>query len=283
MASLLAVEFNKLLKRWQTYLGYAALLLIMLLTLWANLHFKRHMHGEMLDGPGITVVGSPVTGTFFAYWTLTAASWLVVLFSAYVAGNALAGEWATGTLRTILARPVGRLELVFAKWVVTSVYALSLICFLVGGSLALGWIFLGGGDLVATNLHSLSQGEKIVILPADMALARFGVASLLFFVWVEALVGVALLVSSVLKSGPSAIIVTFGILLTMAVLGLIPLEALQQWRPYFITSYYLNWQSGFAVHLDWMKLLKENYYALVYGVSGLVLTCVIFSRRDVLA
>ena len=283
MMSLLAVEFAKLFKRKSTYFGYAALLANLSLILWAMARFKREMTGGMVQSQGIDAVGSPATATFFAYWAMFAASWLVILFSVYVAGNTVAGEWASGTLRTTLCRPVSRAKLIIAKWVVASCYSLSLTVFLVVASLLAGWAVLGFGDLVIPPMGPGQSSQKIIILPWDMALVRFTLALGMQFLWLEALMGLALLASVVMKSGPVAIITVLGTLVSMAVLSVMPFEFFETLKPYFITSYYLGWQQGFRVSPDWVALIQDYWYTVVYAALSITLAFSIFTARDISA
>ena len=283
MASLLAVEFGKLFKRWNTYLGYAALLVNLSLILWAMARFRGEMARGMIQSQGMDVVGSPLTATFFAYWAMFAASWLVILFSVYVAGNTVAGEWSSGTLRTMLCRPISRTKLLLAKWLVVSFYSLTLIVFLVVASLLAGWAVLGFGDLFVPSMGPWQAGAKLIILPWDMALARFALGMGLQFVWVEALIALAILASVVMKSGPVAIVTVLGTLVSMAVLGMLPFELFETVKPFFITNYYLTWQQGFRVSPEWAELARNYWYTFVYLALSISLAFAIFTRRDVSA
>ena len=69
---------------------------------------------------------------------------------AVVAGDAIAGEASAGTLRYLLARPVGRSRLLVAKLVTLIVYTLSAVLLVAGTAYLTGIILFGSKPIAAT-------------------------------------------------------------------------------------------------------------------------------------
>jgi ABC-type transport system involved in multi-copper enzyme maturation permease subunit len=104
-----------------------------------------------------------------------------------VAGDAVAGEAAAGTLRYLLVRPVGRTRLLVAKFVgvlaftLVSVVAVALVSY-VAGSQLLGTVPRTlGGTTVSVSGTALSPEEllwRTVLVMAYVTVSMVGVASL---------------------------------------------------------------------------------------------------------
>ena len=69
---------------------------------------------------------------------------------AVVAGDAIAGEASAGTLRYLLARPVGRTRLLVAKLITLIVYTLSAVLLVAGTAYLTGIILFGSKPIAAT-------------------------------------------------------------------------------------------------------------------------------------
>lgn len=83
--------------------------------------------------------------TFIIYFGHKA---LLPLLAGIIPGAQIAGEAKDGTLRALLTRPPSRLALFFAKLVVSYVWLLAMVYFLMLVALVLGLVFMGGGDFL---------------------------------------------------------------------------------------------------------------------------------------
>ena len=89
---------------------------------------------------------------------------------AVIAGDSIAGEASTGTLRYLLVRPVGRTKLLLAKMIAMAVFVLGAVLLVVVTSLIFGVTLFGNGAEAVgqaggvTSLSGASLGPLDVVL-----------------------------------------------------------------------------------------------------------------------
>jgi ABC-2 type transport system permease protein len=219
----------------------------------------------------ITQVSNNGLFLVFVALTLTLPIFLPMAMGV-VAGDAISGEAAQGTLRYLLVAPVGRGRLLAAKSVsvvvfgFVSTFVVALSAWLTGLALfPVGRVTLLSGDTVSYG-HAL---EIAIMITVVVALSLLGLAAIGMFV-------------STLTDAPiAAMAVTIGVTILSGILESIPqLSSIQPWL-------FTDQWSSFAdllrnpvytaniVHNLWIQLL----YVAVFGSAAWAR----FSGRDVLA
>jgi ABC-2 type transport system permease protein len=270
----LRLELTKIYRRPVSYLGFAALLLLATPVI---LEARFGGHGQRL-GRGVreqAVVGGRVlTAQFCAAQIMTPAFYVFVpMLVALTAGGLVAGEASSGTLRTILVRPVPRWSLLGSKFSAGILHAtllcggLGVICVVLGG------LLLGFGDLVWTD-------EGIVVHPSAQALERLAIAYGLaaFSMWV--MVSISLFFSVVFRSASAA---TASAVVLLIVCGIMSnLETFAAVKPYLFTSHLNVYRPAFQTDIPWGQVLGDVKVLAAYVVVGFVLSGLVFSRKDIL-
>jgi ABC-2 type transport system permease protein len=213
---------------------------------------------------------------------------------ALVAGDSIAGEASTGTLRYLLVRPVGRTRLLLSKlvavvaFVLLAVVAVTLTSYITGvalfgsappeavgrgGSLQAG-IPTGGvqagssaTSLSGTSLTLTQLVERIAGAVALITVSMLGVAA------------IALFLSTVTDSVLGA---AFGAL--AALIGsevLVTLNAAVAIQPYLPTRYWLSWIDFFRQPIFWRDIQRGFGIQAVYVVVFLAAAWANFSTKDV--
>jgi ABC-2 type transport system permease protein len=189
---------------------------------------------------------------------------------AVVAGDSIAGEAGSGTLRYLLARPVGRTRLLAAKLITLIVYTLAAVVLVAVTAYVTGILLFGSqpvaatpGGLTTSNIAATSLSGT-GLSPADIALRTVGAVS---FIAVSMLgVGaIALFLSTVTDSALGAALGALAALITSEVL--VTLSAASAVNPYLPTRYWLAWIDFFRDPIVWRNI--ERGYA-VQGVYVLV-------------
>ena len=189
---------------------------------------------------------------------------------AVVAGDSIAGEAGSGTLRYLLARPVGRTRLLAAKLVTLIVYTLAAVVLVAVTAYVTGILLFGSqpvaatpGGLTTSNIAATSLSGT-GLSPAEIALRTVGAVS---FIAVSMLgVGaIALFLSTVTDSALGAALGALAALITSEVL--VTLSAASAVNPYLPTRYWLAWIDFFRDPIVWRNI--ERGYA-VQGVYVLV-------------
>jgi ABC-2 type transport system permease protein len=191
------------------------------------------------------------------------------------AGGTIATEYASGTLRTLLTRPVRRASVVFGKWLVAGLHALVLTMFLGAAGLGLGYLFLGSGDLVWT------MGGGIQIVPEHEALRQLAVAYALQGLAMVAVASIALCASSAVSRGATAAGVTLAFMLISAMVGAIPLDAFKPIHPYLLTTQMTAFEHVLDESVNWGDIHRAMLWVGGYAVVALVGAMAILGRREI--
>src|SRR5580704_16232653 len=188
---------------------------------------------------------------------------------AVVAGDSIAGEAGSGTLRYLLARPVGRTRLLAAKLVALIVYTLSAVILVAVTAYLTGIALFGAQPVVAT------PGG---LTPADIALRTIGAVA---FIAVSMLgVGaIALFLSTITDSALGAALGALAALITSEVL--VSLNAASAVNPYLPTRYWLAWIDFFRDPIVWRNIERGFAVQAAYVVVFLAASWAHFATKDV--
>ena len=162
------IELEKLFRRGRTYIGFAAVILIVII-----IQAGMALEGENLLNfisesleRSFVIHGNLLNGYLISYLSINSLWIHIPILVVIVAGDLISGETNAGTFRLILTRPVTRMNILTSKFLAGMVYIAILICILGFLSLGLGIIFFGEGDLVVIL-------DTINIIPADSLIERF--------------------------------------------------------------------------------------------------------------
>jgi len=191
---------------------------------------------------------------------------------AVIAGDAVAGEAQAGTLRYLLARPVGRTRLLVAKlaavlaFVVVTVVVVAAVGYLVGTTLFEAQP-IGGTSVSGTSLTSEQIAGRTVLAIGYVAVSMLGVAAFgLFF---------STMTDSPLAAtmGALAVLVTSSLLFT--------LDAASPIAPYLPTRYWLAFVDLFREPILWRDLTRGLALQGVYVGVLLAAAWANFTTKDV--
>ena len=255
---MIAVELSKLLRRPRTWVTIA--LLNALPTVVAVLLAITDVGPQPGEGPAF--LSAVLTdGTLFP---LAALAIVLPLFMpvavALYAGEAVAGEAQTGTLRYILVRPVGRTRVLVAKLVGIMAFVLLAVAVVAAFAYLVGLLVLGRGDaatvtaISGSTLTTFELVQRTLMAVLYVALSMLGVAAL------------ALFLSTV---SDSPLVAAFGALaFLVASTVLLTLDAAQALHPYLPTRYWLAFVDLFREPILWRDLVRgvglQGVYVLVF-------------------
>lgn len=177
---------------------------------------------------------------------------------AVVAGDAVAGEAAQGTLRYLLVAPAGRARLLVLKYANVVLFCLAACALVALSALAAGLALFPVGPV------TLLSGTTV---PAGEALLRVGVVVLYAGAGMAALGAVGLAVSTLTEAPIGAVAASVVLVVVSQVLGAIPQVAVV--RPFLLTSWWDAFDGALRapVAFDRMGqgLLAFAAYILVFG------------------
>lgn len=201
---------------------------------------------------------------------------------AVLAGDSVAGEATTGTLRYLLIRPVGRTRLLIAKLIAMIAFVLFAIAMVVLTSYLTGVLALGTGAantggvvLLPPDVTSLS-GD--VISPAEFGMRILGTVGYITLSMLG-VAAIALFLSTLTDSALGAAMGALAALVTSQVL--VTLDAAEAVKPYLPTRYWLAWIDFFREPIFWRDIQRGAALQLVYVAVLLAAAWANFKTRDV--
>jgi ABC-2 type transport system permease protein len=193
---------------------------------------------------------------------------------AVVAGDSIAGEASTGTLRYLLARAVGRTRLLVAKLAAVVVYTLLAVVAVAVTGYVVGVQLFGTSSLAyatstvsGTPLTAAELLQRTVLMVLYIGWSMLGVAAVSLFLstFTDSSLGAAL--------GGLAVLVGSTVLVTLDAAG-----AVRDWLP---TRYWLAWVDLFREPILWHDLERGVAVQGVYIVVLLGAAWANFATRDV--
>ncbi|MFC5287244.1 ABC transporter permease [Actinokineospora guangxiensis] len=266
LGRLLRSELRMMLRRPRTVVALALLAVVPVI---AGIAIRIASSGDGPVGEGLAVLVEG-NGLMLPIFTLLAAlTMLLPLVGATLAADALAGESAHGTLRSLLIAPVGRGRLLAIKaFGVATVTLVATLVMALTGTIT-GVLLLGGDGMLTVSGTTLSFVD---------GLGRVLLAALLVAVQVWGVAAVALAVSAWTDHPLIVLSVALGLLIVSGVLSAIP--ALDWLEPFLITT---GWESIGEVVRDpipWGSLSEGALRAGCYIVIGCSLALSRMLSRD---
>jgi ABC-2 type transport system permease protein len=203
---------------------------------------------------------------------------LITLFTVVIAGDSLAGEFSTGTIKLLLIRPSSRLKILLSKYFSMILFGLGLLILLFILSVLVNGLLYKFGYM---DLPLITTNEDGQIVEQNMV-ANLWKTYLLNVISTIMFVTMAFTISAAFRSSAMAI----GISIFALFAGQILLEILQryEWSKYLLfanidLSQYL---SG-APYQEGMTMFFSITVLLVYFVIFNLIAWFVFTKRDVAA
>jgi ABC-2 type transport system permease protein len=203
---------------------------------------------------------------------------VITIFTIIIAGDSLAGEFSSGTIKLLLIRPASRVKILVSKYISFLLFGMLLLLTLFVISIVVNGILYGFGYMDLPLISMTAEGEIVernMVLNLWKTYMLNGVSTVMY-------VTMAFTISSAFRSSAMAIGFSIGALFA----GNIVLEALQRfdWSKYLLfantdLTQYLNghpFQEGMTLSFSIGVLAV---YFLVFNLISWLL----FTRRDVAA
>jgi ABC-2 type transport system permease protein len=189
-----------------------------------------------------------------------------------LSGESIAGEASSGTLRYLLARPVGRVRLVMAKYAAVLAQLTVAVVWVMTIGLVSGGLAFGYGDLPTLSGSTLSGAAGLLRVVAS---AGYVVAAM------TGLAAIGVFISTLTDSGPGATVATvFVALLSQILDGLSGIRAI---HPYLLTHEWLAFADLFRSPVEWEGIIRGMVLDASYTVVFLGAAILVFARKDVVS
>lgn len=212
-------------------------------------------------------------GLFLAFASLAATlPFFLPMAIGVVAGDSIAGEAATGTLRYLLVAPAGRTRLLLAKYASVLVFCLAATLTVALSAVIVGFSLFPVGEVTLLSGNTVSLTDGIL---RGLLIALLVAASLV------GLSALGLFISTLTDSGIGAMAATVGLLITVQIVDNIPqLHALQ---PYLFPHYWLSFADVMRAPAIWTSILKNLAVQALYAAVFTSAAWARFTTRDVTA
>ncbi|MEU5282471.1 ABC transporter permease [Streptomyces sp. CA-278952] len=178
-----------------------------------------------------------------------------------VAGDAIAGEASSGTLRYLLVAPAGRTRLLLVKYASVLTFCLVATLVVAASALAVGALLFPVGEVTTISGTRISFGEGLV---------RAALTALVVAVSLTGFAALGLFVSTLTGSGIGAMAATVGLLITVQIVDSIP--QLSGVHPYLFAHYWMSFADVLREPVHWDDLIKnfqlQGLYVAVFGSAA---------------
>ncbi len=278
MTKLISIELYKIFSKPRTYIGFGAIIIIVL-----ALEFGLLLEGDTIMGIIIQNIKErfefqgTVINQYMVSYVILNTLWVdVPILVALVTGDLLAGEANAGTFRLILTRPISRTRLVLAKFIAGWIYAFLLVALLAILSIGIGQILFGSGDLmVVTN--------KVNVFSAGDLLWRFAGAYGYGILSMTTVAALAFMLSSMADNSIGPIIGTVAGIMGITIISTVGATLLGPVNRFIFTSYLPSWQLFFQSDSGLSTLPHAIMIQIIYIVIFLGITLWYFRKKDILS
>ena len=265
--SLLSNEAIKALNKKRTYIGFILLLFLVPLIVLAissgGDYLEKQIYGQLQDS--FIVFGSLTNGYLATYLIIAILTGQMPFLTTIVPAEIVSNEYAKGTFRMYLSRPITRSKVLLSKLIIVLVYTLIIMFFFVFYTLSISCLIIGVGDLAVFDrgLLFLSDGDivwRFFLAFTISAMVMLAVGSLCF------------MLSTFSRNSVTPIIVTISTVFVGSAISFIPLEIFGLINPFLFTGYIDLFLAAFHDPIPW-NLIRNGFlicllWSLVFiGVS----------------
>ncbi len=212
-------------------------------------------------------------GLFVAFTAMVVAIPLFLpLTVSVVAGDSIAGEASTGTLRYLLTVPVKRGQLLLVKFIGSAAFCVAAVSTLLITGVIIGSILfpVGPVTLLSGNVISIPAALiRILLIGLYVTISLLGLSALGLFLSTLTVIPVGAMAATVIVST------------VMQILGSLPQVAVI--HPYLLSYYWLGFadilRNPLSLHSLWSNALLQLAYVVIFGAFSYSR----FSTKDILS
>jgi ABC-2 type transport system permease protein len=297
MWQLLQIELFKISKRPRTYIAFAVITALCLIFQFAFKMDGTNYLNLMLQNVDVDFdldKNKAINGYFMCYIILNTLLVQVPILVALIAGDAISGEANMGTLRLLLTKPIGRTQIIMAKFLASVVFTVVLLLWMAVCALFLSLAIFGAEDM--TIFRVKGDESLIMVITKDDVLWRYMAAFAYATVALTVIAALALLLSVFAENSIGPIVAAVCIVIVCTVVSNINVPIIDKnVKPWLFTSDLVGWKGFFYIQVDDtqtpIKGSLENWPAirtsllkLLANIGVLLAVAVVaFRRKDVLS
>lgn len=278
MITITIIELQKIFRKWRTYIGFIAVFVmtaIVQLALYLTQDSFVNSTTRSLN-ESFFIQGNFFNGYVVAYLILNAMFIHIPFLIVLVGGDVFAGEATAGTYRMLLTRPISRFSLVTSKFLAGFIYTFLFIGFLILISLGGSILMFGSGELVSVK-------SSIIIFASNDVFWRLMGAYCYAILSMMTVMAFSIFFSSMVSNAIGPIVSTMALIIVFLILSTIPVDLLQNLKPYFFTSHLIKWDGFFNDPIEYKEMLNSASVLIAHIVVLYGLTTYLFIKKDILS
>lgn len=270
-------EWIKTIKRPRSFIGFGIILFVCSMLQAAFYHDGKELLGfftQQLDHV-FSIQGKIINGNLVCFILLQTLIVQMPLLVAFVTGDLVSGETASGTIRFLLTRPASRTKINLAKWVAGLLYTLLLLLEL--GILALlvsRWIF-GNGDLMSLQTDGFN-----IVTQAELNL-RWTLAFLIAFLSLSVVSTLSHMLSCIMDNSITPIVTTMAIIIVFTIIGMFDIPSFDVIKPFLFTTHMIAWKSLFENPIPSNDIWWSCGILLAHILVFLSISIYYFNKKDI--
>lgn len=275
--NILKNEWIKTMKRPRSFMGFGIIIFICSMLISAFSHDGKEILSfvtQQLDNV-FNVQGKILNGNLICFILLQTLIVQMPLLVAFVTGDAVSGETASGTIRFLLTRPASRTKIILAKWIAGLTYTFILLCVL--GIMALfvsRWVF-GVGDLMALN------SEGLTIIPQDDINWRWAYSFLIAFLSLSVVATLSLFLSCIMDNSITPIVSVMAIIIVFTIVGMFDIPSFDAIKPFLFTTHMISWRSLFEDPIPFKDIWFSCGVLVTHIILFISLAIYFFNKKDI--
>jgi ABC-2 type transport system permease protein len=270
-------EWMKTMKRPRSFIGFGIITFICLMLQMAFYHDGKEILSfitQQIENV-FQVEGNILNGNLICFILLQTLIVQMPLLVAFVTGDAISGEMATGTIRFLLTRPASRTKILVAKWLSGLGYTFLLLVVLGIMSLFVARAIFGTGDLMALNSdgmtiisqHDINWRWAYAFLIAFLSLSVVASLSLLFSVWMD--------------NSITPIVSVMAVIIVFTIIGMFDIPSFDLIKPFLFTTHMISWRSLFEDPIPVRDIWTSCIVLLLHVVVLLGASIYSFRKKDI--
>ena len=267
LKSLLTNEAIKVINKKRTYISFMLLLFLVPLIVVAissgGEYLERQIYGQLKDS--FIVFGSLTNGYLASYLIIAILTGQMPFLTTIVPAEIVSNEYAKGTFRMYLSRPITRSEVLLSKLIVVLIYTVTMMFFFTFYTLGISCLLIGTGDLAVFD-------KGILFLSDDDIVWRFFTAFIISTVVMIAVSSLCFMLSTFSRNSVTPIIITISTVFIGSVISFIPLQVFELINPFLFTGYIDLFLTAYNDPIPW-NLIRNGFltsltWSLVFiGIS----------------
>ena len=261
------IELYKLFGSSRTYVTFGIAIALMLI-----INLGMYMEGQkifdfLLESVSeyFYVEGKVMNGYLITYLALNTLWVHIPVLIVIIAASIFAGEFELGTIRLLLTQPIGRGQLLAAKFVAMVAYNLVFMVLTVLAAILPACLLFGTGDLVVF-LDGIQFIQEATFLKRLALALLFSTLSMIAFSCLGMTFGL------LFKNTLTSVLFSMGILILSTLLQKFVFGVFSSWQPFLFSYHFSKWQMFFIDSVPVSSILES-----VGFMMAMILALTLFS------